>query len=352
MIDVETLVMQTWGHLPDFEKRRGQEEWHSMCPRCGPQGHKSDRFMMKGYIDQEKPNVSGKCRQCGYGETAFFDGGRTKEDGLSDEELAELRASAARAAEEAREAAHEKLEYHVGQIQRWHDEMTPEQRELWHRHWITDQTIDRYRLGFTPDKIVGYHDRTPIKKDALSLPIWDLGWEISNIQWRILKAENGDKYRQVSGIPVGLFHCYPDMPLDGTGYVTEGVKKALCLNQVALYGSGGEIHNIVAVNNANPGDDLLIQFEQVSRMYLILDPDTRDADIWGNSVQTNVIRRILTLNPNIEVMPVNIPFKLDDFFYEFGASYDDFVPFVNSARPVLRARDTQYMSIKKLLNKE
>ena len=354
ILDPVMIIHKTWGNLPNFHQRRGKEEWHSGCPKCNSSNPKTDRFMMKAFLNQEKPTVSGQCRQCGHTEYVFLLDGKAGQRELTSEELAELRASIERQAEaekQARARAEETLQYHIQHISAWHDEMTPEQRELWHAHWMMDSTIDRYNLGFTPEKVVGYDDGKPVKKEALSIPIYGLDWEIGNIQWRILKAENGDKYRQVAGIPVGLFHCYPEMSIDGTVFVTEGVKKALCLNQVMLYATG-EINNIIAVNNANPGDDLLIQFSQVKTMYLILDPDTRVPNVWGRSVQSGVVNRILTLNPNVEIRPINIPFKLDDFFYKFGASYDDFAMYIKTARPVIRSSEMQYMSIAELLNKE
>jgi hypothetical protein len=201
-----------------------------------------------------------------------------------------------------------------------------------------------------PDKIIGNDENGPIRAEALVLPIWGQGWELGNIQWRIVKpVRNGDRYRQVGGLPPRLFHVYPDMPIEGTVYVTEGVKKALCLNQV-ISRVTGEMCNIIAVNNSNPEDELIVKMENASRLYLILDPDTRRVrDERGRTMQDRVLNRMAFLNPNTEIYPINLSAKLDDYFYQYGFTYDDFEKYIQRARPIMRAsKAEQFKTLREL----
>jgi len=345
MLNVESIIMDRWGGLPNFHKRNSREEWHCGCPaRCGGDPSTTDRFVIQ--FNADSGIITGWCRQCGHTENIFPDGHNTSRM-LTSEELAEMREAARIKEEQIREEASERLDYYAGRIDEFH-EMSSSHRELWHKHWVADWSMDYYRLGFMPDKTIGKNETGEwIKNEALVIPVWSEHWTLDNVQFRLLNPPNPhDKYRQVSGLPVGLFHTQPDIGLSGTVVVTEGIKKAICLNQVVLSATG-ELMNIIAIPSSKPPDELILKFNNVERMYLILDPDTRVPTPRG-TIQDKVISKFIELNPNLELFPVNIPTKIDDFFYRYGFKFEDFEPYLTKGRPVLRGSADMFSTLKEL----
>jgi len=334
-MDIESVIEGKWGHLPNFKKRRNREEWHCGCPtNCGGDPRTTDRFMITFY--DNTGIISGQCRQCGHTEKIFPDGNSELSE-VTSEQLAEMREAARIRQEEVLKDAQERLDYHREKLHSYHDTMTDEQRDKWHSHWISDRTIDTYTLGYTPSKAIGMDDATGqwIRREALVIPVWGHHWTVDNFQFRILNPPpKTSKYKNVSGVPVGLFYTQPDEPLDGTVYITEGVKKALCLNQIIMRATG-ELVKIIAVPSSAPHKDLILQFSNVTKAYLILDPDTRNIRKDGTTIQQKVVSDFVALNPGIDLRPINLPVKVDDYFYDYGFTYDDFEVYVNGARPVL-----------------
>src|SRR5690606_33113438 len=133
------------------------------------------------------------CRQCG-----FFAWADDDQKPPSREEMEAANRERARLAALERERITQKIKQieQAAYWRGWHDSMSQQQRQLWLDQGIPDFFIDYYALGYVADHTY-YHDGGQCHSPALTIPHYEAGWQLSNIQYRLLQPVDGaGKYRQ------------------------------------------------------------------------------------------------------------------------------------------------------------
>lgn len=319
--------LNQYATLPDLVYR-GNDEWSSSCPQCGgasqSRNDKSDRFRLFKANTQHDARVW--CRSCGFFEWAGQDG-----DAPNADEIERTKQERARLAEQERQRVKNKIVklQQAAYWRGWHDAMGQQQRRLWHEQGIIDYMIDRYRLGYCPE-YTAYHNAEPFTTPTMTIPHFGPGWEIVNIQHRLLNPKNpGDKYRQMAGLPAAMFLTEPDEPLTGATMVVEGAKKALvAYTHLGGQPLGGPL-NIVAVPSKTPARQMLEALKDCDPVYLMLDPDAYVSN--GGAPAVNRIVRALGRE---RVRVIKLPVKPDDFFVIYGGKQRDMVAYMKQAAPV------------------
>lgn len=300
-------------------RQRSADEWSSSCPKCGgARGgvDPSDRFRM-----WDRPGQSSNfwCRRCGY--QGFADDNRAdyKPDPIRIKQLDELRAQQA-AKEEAR------LRAKIKQLQReaywngWHDAMGEQHRAMWRREGIPDSLQDYFRLGFVKERTF-YQGEEPFTVPAMTIPVFDIGWEAVNVQYRMINPPPGvGKYRFTAGLPAPLFITDPDEELTGRCILVEGAKKA-----IILFAHLGHKYKVVAVPSKTPAARLIKRLDNCSDVYITLDPD---AYTDGTSAQR--VGRML----GDRARYVRLPAKPDDLIVQYGVSGDAMIKYFDRATRV------------------
>lgn len=343
-LDHYQLLLNRFGHLPGFDDRG--REWHSSCPECGG-GDKSDRFFMN-VPDDYLSIARGKCRQCDYFEPVLSDDERRNIDSVTRAEW-----------EAEREARHKARMAQINERReeltasgiaiKYHQDMEFSERSEWYRQGIEDPSIRRYRLGYVKDRQFGQPDNR-VTTDALTIPFWGGAFEqVMNIQFRLQQhPPKFGKYRPLYGIPVPLFKTMPDEPLKGNVIVGEGAKKVMVLAQ-HLWAEGAQT-NIVAVPSSMPSIDLLNELKDCDVVNVILDPD---AYKWrknksGKLLEPAINRAAKILyeaNPEQLIRLVQVPVKIDDFFYIYGHDVSLLRRFFLDAPIYQPGVNTQYESL-------
>lgn len=300
-------LARQWANLPDLSYRGGGE-WSSACPRCGGSGRrhdKSDRFRL--FEAGDGKGARAWCRQCQFFAWADQDEQRPSQEAIEAATKERLRLL---------EIEHRRIKDKLQRIadsdfwRRWHDTMSDGQRDLWHKEGIIDWAIEEYKLGFCADHTT-YHDGLEWHTPTLTIPHWGKGWELVNIQHRLLNPpEPGDKYRQTAGLPAAMFLTEPDRDIAGPVLIVEGAKKAI----VTLMHVGGKDLMVVGLPGKSPSGEMLDQLQQCEPVYLALDPDayvpTRAKD--GRVVEPAVKRLGSKLDGRARF--VRLPAKPDDLF--------------------------------------
>lgn len=141
---------------------------------------------------------------------------------------------------------------------------------------------------------------------ALTIP-WTRGGELQSLQYRLLGATSGDKYRWARGTSGRLWNADAlDNPHDDILVVAEGAKKA-----AALWSAG--VTSVCAVPNNTTAAGIMTEeaaaLAAFGRVYVILDPDSR-----GQAVRAaNAIPR---------GRAVELPMKLDDWLVAHRGDVD------------------------------
>ena len=160
---------------------------------------------------------------------------------------------------------------------------------------------DYRQFGYDP-----MHRFGGIESPTLTIPLFEpTTWECTNIRHRLLaETEIKGKYRpEREGLPLGLFHADPAMPLEGRVLVWEGEFKA-----AVLYVTDPDL-NVIGLPGCNPSKELLKKFDKCDTIWLGLDPGANP-----NSIVNELGRE--------RVRIVDLPEKADDMILEYGLGRD------------------------------
>jgi hypothetical protein len=307
--------LQRFSNLPDLVYR-GNDEWSSACVKCGGGGNrhdKSDRFRL--FAAGGGTNARVWCRRCGYfewadaNEAAAPDPVRIKEAQEMRQKLAQQEAARLRARiEELRKAAY---------WQGYHDAMLDEQRGLWRREGISDSLQDYFRLGFVPERTFS-NGAEQFVSPAMTIPVFDKGWQVVNVQYRIINPPNGvGKYRFTHGLPAPLYLTDPESELNGPTLVVEGAKKA-----IVTYAEIGHKISVVAVPSKYPAKELIAKLSDCDPVYVGLDPDA-----YTDGASASRIGEMLGDRARF----VRFPGKPDDLIYKYGLRADSMMRYISQA---------------------
>jgi len=300
-LSIEHRMLQAekrWGHV--FE-RKNQNEASGACPFC-PLAD-DDGFLIFS-------NGGYWCRQCG------VKGWINEEDAKppTAQELLEMRIAKL----ERQQAEQELRIHHLEEMHRckdhliYHDNLTDEAREYWWREGITDESIERYLLGWCPS--------CPMCRESASytIPIFDRQHQLVNIRHRLEKP-NGGKYRpHRANLGIQLFNAGLLDERRDRIIIAEGEKKGIILTQsgfptVAITGKRAFLREWL---------DLFKGIEIV----VALDPDAQKS--------AHKLGQLLAEHGAREVRIAQFTEKPDDMIVKRGASSNDIEQYLRWARPV------------------
>jgi hypothetical protein len=195
----------------------------------------------------------------------------------------------------------------------YHQQMdTDGYRDYWLGEGMTDETIDRFKLGACygcpTDKAHRF---------SFTIPVINSG-ALRNIRHRLIGGNQGDKYRpHVAGLPNTLFNA-DDVYSDDTRSIilAEGEKKTMILKQYGLGNVAG------TMGKSGFKQAWAKRFERFGEVLICLDPDATDkarqyAGWFGGRARV-----------------VSLPCKSDDFFTIYNGTVDQFREFIRTARKV------------------
>lgn len=315
--------LQRFNRLPDLAYR-GNGEWSSACPVCGgggKRGDKSDRFRL--FAANSEGNARAWCRRCNHFEWADQNT-QSRPDPTAIQKQQEIRA---RLHAQEQERLAKKIQ-HLRQVaywQGWHDAMGQKEREMWRRQGISDSLQDWFKLGYVNDHAYGHNGET-YTSPAMTIPIFDTGWEAVNVQYRLTNAVPGaGKYRFTPGLLAPLFLTEPDQELSGSVLVVEGAKKA-----IVTWAHIGNKLKVVAVPSKMPGADLIKKLANCDPIYVGLDPDAYMPTKTANGTTQSAAQRLHDLIGR-RARFVSFPAKPDDLLTMYGFTADQMMMYVNGA---------------------
>jgi len=188
---------------------------------------------------------------------------------------------------------------------RYHAQMTD--RSYWHGQGLTDQSIDRWNLGWTPEC------PTFRQSPSHTIPI-TAGGKLLNIRHRLTQPQSrGDKYRpQMAGLPALMFG-YDLCKAEPVLMLVEGEVKAMLLTQEGFPAVG-----IPGASTFKP--HWVSWFADVLEVFVAFDP--------GAETQAAKVCEALGNKAKLVTLPV----KPDDFFVRYGGTRRLFTEFINAAR--------------------
>lgn len=133
----------------------------------------------------------------------------------------------------------ERVQSRVSLIQTWHEALRPQDREYLHARRITDETIDRLRIGFTGlgiDVIVRGETKSNFAAGRIAIPAYKNGYVIGWVA-RATRPEQQPKYLKPPCDEITEYEPWGLHTLDrqsDTLYIAEGAFDALVLDQSGL----------------------------------------------------------------------------------------------------------------------
>lgn len=278
-------------NLPNY-RRKTAKEYSASCPVCVG----VDRFLFW----PDKGNYY--CRRC------ELRGFVTESNSLTfsqDQYDAWKRAEAERQAKE-RQQQLSTLD-RIAQSSKadlYHEQMTD--RSYWYEQGLTDETIDRFKLGYSP--------ACPTYPDSPSytIPIFYQG-KLYNIRHRLASPGTSGKYRpEMAGLPAAIFNADVLDAGDWMIVLCEGEVKSMVLTQAGF--------SAVGIPGSNSFKDKWLRlFKPDSVVYVALDP--------GADEQAREIARGLKAG-GIEARVCSLPVKPDDLLIRYGGTPADLVKFL------------------------
>jgi hypothetical protein len=213
-------------------------------------------------------------------------------------------------------------------------------RQWWHRQGFNDQTITRFFLGFTPNRLS--EDGRSFFDPCMTIPVWH-GEDLATIRCRrLLSDDDADKYRPLEpGHGAALFNrnsiaLTPDhAPREYPAVlIFEGEKKAMMACQLGLDAMFGCV-SATTGSKAWTGQWGEVwrdeHFTDVEAVYVVLDPDTyrsgkaeRTAKLFGRRGHT-----------------IRLPMKFDDWMLHLGPDRG-LVEFFNVMGNTVPTRNVRY----------
>jgi hypothetical protein len=294
---IESHCFNLWG-IRLFPKGN---ELHGPCPFCGQA--KTDGFMVW-------PEGNYYCRKCDR---------RGRVPGLGETDPSAVsQAKLVKRQRQARALTEWQHGFKAGYIKGWHEAMLAQHLAHWLQRGITTENVQRYMLGYVPDRVFEGKDHAPFHSDAYTIPhTHPLTGELTNCQYRLMHlpvGENG-KYRQEPGLPPASF--FTKRTLGGPAVVVEGGVKAIVIRQLLQAKL-----QVVGLPGIQPAEALLEQLSQFDLLWWVMDPGPNRADSYARA------RGLL----GQRVKYVELPVKPDDGVVEYGMDLTSFKAYLLQAR--------------------
>jgi len=305
----DTLPPEFSGLKVNYVQKVSSREWSGSCPQCGGEPHKGgdlpDRFRMWTNANG-KNKIMGWCRRCSY---VWFP---THDSPMSKEEFEAWRKQQIEVETRKKLEAERALKFLQSEKiwEQYHSELNNWAFEVLESWGITKHMAAFWRLGLIKDYIVNNEYHSP----AISIPVWGPNKDVRNVKVRVLNPRTGsDRYRALykTGFD-SLFFSRWDLQSD-TCLVVEGEKKAMV----------SSIHvkdiQVVGTPSVTPSPSALKELEPFKKIYLCLDPDSKNKSKNG----TSPLRRMVDILGKERVKIVNLPEKVDDMLIKYKLNLGD-----------------------------
>lgn len=300
----------------DYVQRWTKDEYSSSCPQCGGVPHRDgsypDRFRL--FLNASGKNkIIGWCRSCGY--VWFPD----RDNPVSKEDFEKWRQEQlAREQQRKREAERAIQLLQSEKIwEAYHGKLNPWAIETIGSWGITKDFADYWQLGLIPDYVV-HSASGEYHSPAISIPVWQPGWKVSNVKVRVLNPRSGgDRYRKLYKTGQDQpFVAWPDLKSD-VCFIAEGEKKAMVVAEWADRGM-----QVMGVPTKTPSTEMLAKFDSFKKLILCLDPDARK--------DGSLVRMVSALG-KFRTNVLTLPGKVDDMISQHGL---DIMDALRYARPL------------------
>lgn len=247
-------------------------EWYLRCDICG----------IEGWLDSFFPESEIK---------AICEQGNLTEIDRSDSNHPDLAEELDRNLQRLRSAMSWKVS---------HEQMSEDNRAWWRRAGVPDDWQDFWCLGYQPERIFQDAEGHPCVRPAYTIPKFDFGWKLKNIDYRLIDPPLGvGKYRPEFGLPAAPFISRPDLSngsFPDFVLVAEGSKKAM-VSSVHLDGI-----LTIGVPAARSWAGVDQKLRDGPEVLVVLDPDAEQA------------ARRLTTSIGKQASYLLLPTKIDDAF--------------------------------------
>ena len=309
-----------------YVRKVGGYEFSSTCPNCGGSMHEHgeypDRFRMFTK-SRATGGALGFCRQCGY----IWTPKNEKLDPESQQRWIEERRAYELERKQKAEHAIELLRKEQVWV-RYHENLTGEVRQYYHKRGIDDYWIDYFELGYNPEKRV-WTDEGEYFTPALTIPVfYPQENEPITIRNRLLNPLNpADKYRpETSGLPSSLYFTDRDNEPENKVLVVEGEFKAMTvmitLDDPTIF--------VVGTPGKTPSDEIMNPLKNCEVVYLLLDPDAYVKQ--ANERVAPITRMVNYFGDKARV--IQTPAKIDDMISNGWLFKKDLKNLLDSARRV------------------
>ena len=331
-------LAKVWQGNADL-RYRGNNEWSSACPYCYPGGRggrdPSDRFRM--FSEGGPPR--GWCRICDRKVMARQATGQkaTKEELLIAKETYTLWL----------QKENKRLRNKVKWLrehnfwEQWHENMSADAKDLWHKAGISDTLIEVHKLGYTME-------RYPNMGGAMTLP-YIHEEEIQTIQFRLMiPPDVGDKYRFEKGTKATWFYPWPYDKIEKVVLVAEGAKKAMVLWQAIAKADKFEYQGVPVTIVASPKyipNRMVDELDKAEVVILMLDPDAYDI---GDNQKLTAIERNASAIGVGKCRHIRTTGKIDDMIIKHNLGAEWIQSAVDQANPVILRDPTRKPTTKYL----
>lgn len=182
--------------------------------------------------------------------------------------------------------------------------------QYWYEAGMWPETIERYKLGYC-QRCPTDHDGRP----SYTIPVISNG-KLWNIRHRLIKAENGDKYRpDIAGLPNVLFNA-DDLRADSAEIlIVEGEKKSIIVAQAGFV-------NVGVMGKTGFDASWVSKFAPFQRVNVCYDPDGLD--------KAAEVAKLFNGRGRV----VALPDKIDDMIVQYGCTMRDIQAFIDYGRAV------------------
>lgn len=255
-----------------YVQRKSNMEYSSTCPQCYGTVHSDgewpDRFVML-LRSSTTGGPFAFCRMCDY---KWFPG-RVAGNEVSPETIALLEQQAEAYRNRKSKERQDKLAaFTTGEL--WaelHRRMQDEQRQWWIDNGIPVNWQDYLRLGYMSEKTYTNHSGELVKAPAYTIPYFHENWQFITMQYRLVGADDQDRYRFETNLGTSYYMVTPSMPIGKKVVVCEGAKKAIVS---AIYGGTQDMTFLGIPSKVDwRKNGILEAVEHCERVWIILDPD-------------------------------------------------------------------------------
>jgi hypothetical protein len=313
-------------------------EYRSTCPLHGGHNHSGFAIYSSG---KKWKCFSGDCgggdviefvkvwRNIGFIQAVEFLGGDMKIAPAEYEQIARQRYENEQAELQRQIAITEKALADFRQAKAWtryYEQMDDEgKRACWYARGYTDEMIDYFQVGYTPN-FGYYYDDILYHSQTITIPIWQADKSIAGVKHRLLSPrDEGDKYRpDVSDLPSQPIHCdyYDGANAKNVLYIEGEIKAEV--TYFALNTPGWQVIGLPSKTIFRKDGTLAknvastLEFYKGRNSVVLLDPDAKE--------------QAVKLAKYLKGSYILLADKIDDLIIDESLGRDDLLGLIDQAR--------------------